>query len=125
MNQRHQLGKESEAYAKSWFLQQQGYRFVTSNYRCRWGEIDLIFEQDFPESRKTELVFVEVRARGVGAWVSPLESVDWKKQRRLQKTAVYFMSQYRGPASSMRFDLIFCEGATWGHLPNLWFGGAQ
>jgi putative endonuclease len=117
---RHELGRESESQARDWFLEQRGYRLLECNYRCRWGEIDLIFEQELDGKGKTELVFVEVRARGETAWVSPMESLDWKKQRRLQKTAQYYLSSYRGLASSMRFDLVFRQGSSWGHLPNLW-----
>ncbi len=116
---RHQLGKATEDLAKQWFLSQPDYRHLESNFRCRWGEIDLIFEQRLDEGQNWELVFVEVRARSDGSWVSPLQSVDWKKQKRLKKTADYFLSRYEGPARSMRFDLIYREGSSWGHLPNL------
>ncbi len=125
MYARHQYGKESEEQAKSWLLTQSGYHFLQSNYRCRWGEIDLIFEHDLHPDGSVELVFVEVRARGVQGWVSAAESVDWKKQRRLQKTAAYFLSQYQGPARSMRFDLLYRDGEAWGHLPNLWLNSLE
>jgi putative endonuclease len=118
---RHQFGKESEFLAREWFLQQKGYRFLENNYRCRWGEIDLIFEFQSSEISPCELVFVEVRSRAERAWVSPVESLDWRKQKRLQKTAHHFISQYRGSARSMRFDLLFRQGSDWGYLPNLWF----
>lgn len=36
-------GKEAENQA-ALFLQNQGLRLVTRNYRCRMGEIDLIME---------------------------------------------------------------------------------
>ena len=120
MYARHHYGKESEIQAKDWLLRQEGYRFLQSNYRCRWGEIDLIFEHEMTSSKLLELVFVEVRARSTQGWVRAVESVDWKKKRRLQKTVEFFLSQYRGPAQSMRFDLLYREGNAWGHLPNIW-----
>ena len=116
---RHQLGKQSELEAERWFLQQSGYCLLAKNYRCRWGEIDLIFEHELSH-RAVELVFVEVRARVRNVWVSAPESVDWKKQKRLKKTAEYFISQYQGLAQSMRLDLLFWNGSVWSHMPNLW-----
>ena len=40
----HSIGAQSELLAKN-FLSQQGLIFVTQNYRCPQGEIDLIFKK--------------------------------------------------------------------------------
>ena len=55
-NDKSETGPATEAAAERW-LKQQGLRFITRNYRCRQGEIDLVMEDT------SELVFVEVRYR--------------------------------------------------------------
>lgn len=119
-NPRYEFGKTAEKKAAEWFLRQEGYQLLSSNFRCRWGEIDLIFEQLLKESRSLELVFVEVKARSQSVKISGLESIDWKKRSRLHFTAQLFLSKYRGRANTMRFDLLYLDGRNWTHLPNFW-----
>jgi putative endonuclease len=113
LSNRHLLGLESERSALKWFLSHQGGRLLEKNYRCRGGEIDLIFEKE------TQLVFVEVRAR-VGGFASGLESVDWKKRKRLSRTIRWFMVAYRGRATEIRVDVLQWDGNRWTHFPNQW-----
>ena len=49
-------GAQAEKLAAQ-FLQRQGLKLLHSNYRCRFGEIDLVCQQH------DTLVFVEVRLR--------------------------------------------------------------
>jgi putative endonuclease len=51
-----QTGKNAEELAAV-YLQQQGLKLLTSNYRCKFGEIDLIMRDSH------SLVFVEVCLR--------------------------------------------------------------
>ena len=74
------LGRRAERRAER-YLRGNGLRSVARNYRRRSGEIDLVMLHD------EVLVFVEVRYRGRGARVSPLDSVDAAKRRRLTRTA--------------------------------------
>ena len=61
------LGSEKER-AAAVFLEQQGYRILQMNYRCRIGEVDLV-------ARHGEyLVFVEVKYRKT----DPLSLPRWK-----------------------------------------------
>ena len=63
------------------YLRQQGFAIVKRNYTCRYGEIDIIAEnQEF-------LVFVEVKTRKENALVSGIEAVDGFKQKRILLTA--------------------------------------
>ena len=52
-------GADAEELAAA-FLQQHGLTLVTRNYRCRFGEIDLIARDG------DTLVFIEVRQRSSG-----------------------------------------------------------
>ena len=81
MRRRDLLGGWGEALACT-FLRQQGYRVIACNYRCRFGEIDII-----AQNRKY-LVFAEVKLRRTDAYGQAREFVDAKKQERLRQTAM-------------------------------------
>ena len=83
------------------FLSQQGLKLIDSNFYCRFGEIDLIMQdQDY-------LVFIEVRSRKNMGFGNALESITLSKQTKLRKAADYFFltkTQYKKVAA--RFDVI-------------------
>lgn len=84
-----------------------GYLVSAANYHSPFGEIDLIV------SRGACLVFVEVRTRDTRASVTPAETVDAGKQRRIILTARHFLSGHPELAGmDMRFDVfeVFYEG---------------
>ncbi|WP_370634769.1 YraN family protein [Polynucleobacter sp. IMCC 30228] len=101
----HNIGKKAEAAAKE-YLQCAGLNFVTLNYRCRMGEIDLIMRD------QATLVFVEVRARSSSNWGGALASINASKQNKIYKTAQYYLqSHYRAKDyPSCRFDVIAIKG---------------
>ncbi len=114
-----EFGTEIEQKASAW-LEKKSWKLVARNYRCRVGEIDLIYEKLHGEG-ESELIFVEVRARQEGgSWIGALESVDWKKQQRLKRAIRYFLARYRGPATSLRVDILGWDGLRWAHWPNVW-----
>lgn len=91
-------GKKAEDVACS-FLIKNGLVLVTRNYRCRFGEIDLIMQD------ADMLVFVEVRYRKNNSFGDGAESVNQLKQRKLIFTANQYLLQHphNGP---MRFDVV-------------------
>ena len=63
------------------FLTEQGYTILERNFHSRYGEIDLIAEdQDF-------LVFVEVKLRASTSHGLPEETVTLRKQEKLLRLA--------------------------------------
>lgn len=92
------MGAWGEALAAA-YLQKKHYRIVTTGYRCRYGEIDLI-----AENRKY-LVFVEVKLRKSAGFGRACEFVDYYKQNRLRTTAALYLSQ-NPTALQPRFDVI-------------------
>jgi len=93
-------GATAEALALR-LLEQQGYRLVTKNFRCRQGEIDLIV------TRGDWLVFVEVRLRRTRGWVSAAESITPTKQARILHTAQVFLCQQpQWQSCNLRFDVV-------------------
>jgi putative endonuclease len=93
-----QIGQVAEEVACR-FLQEQGLRLVTRNYSCKVGEIDLIMLD-----QKT-LVFIEVRYRHNPHYGSSAETVTFAKQRKLTKTALYYLQRHATNAPC-RFDVV-------------------
>lgn len=90
------------------YLQRNQYRILRRNYFSRYGEIDIIA---FDE--KT-LVFVEVRYRKEGALLSPAESIDSRKIRKLRLTIRDFISKHSaitGEITGIRTDLCAVSGS--------------
>jgi len=92
-------GRKAENFACS-FLKKQGLILLSRNYRCRFGEIDIIMRHCFV------VIFVEVRLRNCLNWCSGAESVDYAKQKRLIKTAESFLQHFSFYHVDFRFDVI-------------------
>ena len=98
MDERHKRGRDAEALAQR-HLQRRGLTAVTSNYRCRRGEIDLVMRDG------DALVFVEVRFRSDPRFGAGAESVDLRKQARLIAAASHYLQRH--PADGpVRFDVV-------------------
>jgi putative endonuclease len=83
------------------FLQQQGLRLIKRNFACRLGEIDLIMQE------KKSLVFVEVRYRRSHSFGDGIESIEYRKCKKLIRTAEYYLQQNRLTEKiPCRFDVI-------------------
>ncbi len=94
------IGQNAEDIALR-FLQKKGMQLVERNYRCKLGEIDLIMQQD------SELVFVEVRYRKRTNFGSGAESVDFRKQQKILRSAEHFLQNHaRYRSNPCRIDVI-------------------
>ncbi len=96
-----QVGNIGERLARS-RLEAKGYRIVATNYRCQWGEVDLVARHG------PVWVFVEVRTRRGDAYGAPEESLTPDKARRLTLTAQSFLSERADPRAEpeWRIDLV-------------------
>ncbi len=114
-------GLQMEVRAEQWFLEHHpGARRIAKNYRCRVGELDLVFEVAAPGARSL-LVVVEVRARDPKkSFETGIESLRLKKQFHLTRAIRHFLVRYAGPAKDLRVDLIAIEGDQTLHYPGLW-----
>jgi putative endonuclease len=92
-------GQEGERLAAR-FLEEQGFRILDRNYRNRLGEIDIVAEDT------GVLVFVEVRTLEASAGHSPEETIQWKKQRRISRTAEAYIQYKRLEDRPARFDVV-------------------
>lgn len=81
------------------FLLKKKYKILATNYRCRFGEIDII------AANRTYLVFAEVKLRKSASFAAAAEFVDLHKQERLRTTAELYLSE--NPTHLQpRFDVI-------------------
>ena len=81
------------------YLRKKRYKLLSSGYRSRFGEIDLIV------SDRRYLVFVEVKLRKSGQFAKALEYVDRRKQEKLRTTAAIYLAE--NPTTLQpRFDVI-------------------
>jgi len=93
-------GQAAEALAAR-HLATQGLQPVARNFRCRFGELDLVMLQG------GVLVVVEVRSRRRTAVATPAATVGWRKQRRLVGATRYFLLRHRQYADwPVRFDVV-------------------
>ena len=95
-------GEQAETRAAD-FLRSRGLIVVAKNYRCRFGEIDLIAREG-----KT-LVFVEVRHRAGAAYGGAAASITPAKRGRLLKTARHYLATVH-PVPPCRFDAVLLTG---------------
>ncbi len=94
------IGSQAEDAAID-YLKLQNVLILERNFRCRFGEIDLIAQQD------QCLIFAEVRFRKNTNYGSASESVNSPKQRKIIKAAQFFLNT-RAWARDVkcRFDVI-------------------
>jgi putative endonuclease len=86
------------------YLVSRGLDLVESNYRCRFGEIDLIMRD------ADTLCFVEVRFRKSLDFGGASASITSAKQRRIVKAAQFFLSaQPRPVRHALRFDAVLIQ----------------
>lgn len=82
------------------YLKKQGLRLLFRNYRCKMGEIDLIMQDN------QTIVFIEVRYRSQDGYGSSLETIHSTKQRKLMRTAHYYLLLQQQSHHLARFDVI-------------------
>jgi putative endonuclease len=81
-------------------LVEAGYEIVERNFRTPIGEIDVIARE------KGVLCFVEVKWRRDQNMGYPTEAVTREKQRRLARTAEWYLAKRKKFGSAARFDVV-------------------
>lgn len=79
-------GKDGEKYAAK-LLKKNGYKILDTNYRSRFGEIDIIAYND------EYICFVEVKTRGENSIADPAYFITKSKQQKIIKTAKLFLAE--------------------------------
>ena len=92
------------------YLRKKGYTLLASQWRCRFGELDLV-----ARDRRGTVCFVEVKLRSTGSIGLPREFVDARKQERLRTAAAAYLSTHNIDAPA-RFDVAEVYAETDGSL---------
>lgn len=95
---RAEAGRKGEEFAAGYY-RKKGYEITAMNYHSRYGEIDVIAEND------TEIIFCEVKTRCAQARSNPSDAVDFKKQQKLTLTANSYLEK-TGNGKMPRFDVF-------------------
>lgn len=95
----HEFGSASEGRAVA-YLKRKGFRILERNYRAPAGEIDIVALDG-----KT-VVFIEVKARRGEGFGGPEAAVDDRKQRRISRAALAYLSAHRALDRLCRFDIL-------------------
>ncbi len=98
MSERKAAGDRGEAEVAR-YLRKKGYTLLASQWRCRFGELDLV-----AKDRRGTVCFVEVKLRSPGAIGLPREFVDTRKRQRLRTAAGAYLAAHDMDAPA-RFDV--------------------
>lgn len=99
----YEIGRRGEDLACQ-YLESHGYAIVERNFRCRFGEADIVARGDDPQ----QAVLVEVKSRvvrGKEAESIPELAVNFAKQRRYEKIGLYYYALHP-EVDGVRFDVI-------------------
>jgi putative endonuclease len=98
---RIQLGAMGEALAVD-HLTRMGLRILHRNWRCRYGELDVIATDDATRA----LVFVEVKTRTGDGYGGLAHAVTPRKVRRLRRLAGLWLAGQDERWTTIRIDVI-------------------
>ena len=92
-------GNAGEELAVS-FLKNANHLICARNYKKQSGEIDIITRDG------DTLVFIEVKYRKNLEYGYPREAVNRAKQKRIAKTALWYLKEKKLEDVNVRFDVI-------------------
>lgn len=98
MADHNDFGKIAEDMAAD-FLQKNGYKILTRNFRFQKAEIDIITEKD------DLIIIIEVKARSTDVFTLPQEAVTKTKIRSIVLAANHYLEEYN-KQNEVRFDII-------------------
>ncbi len=108
--ERRRLGFWGESRAAK-FLQKSGYKILHRNYKCPFGEIDVIAQKD------STICFIEVKTRSSDNFGAPNQAVNKTRQSRYINSARYYFSG-KEIDCTIRFDVIEITKQGINHIEN-------
>lgn len=94
------LGKHGESIATDYLIR-CGYSILAKNYRCKFGEVDIIAKES------DKLVFIEVKTRISLNYGFPEEAINKYKIGKIRNVAKLFMANNTNFSNfDIRFDII-------------------
>lgn len=98
---KHLIAGSSAEELAAVYLQMQHLKLLEKNFRCPYGEIDLIMQDG------RTLVFVEVRMRSSTSFGGAAMSITPSKQEKLKRSAESYL-QIHGQ-QACRFDVVLMQ----------------
>ena len=98
-DERKKIGSIGEKLASD-YLERIGYSILQRNFRCRYGEIDII------ACNSEYHVFCEVKKRKGSARLHPSLSVTKAKGKRFRELAGLYLMENQNERRQPRFDVI-------------------
>lgn len=92
------FGKIAEDLAAE-YLQKNGYKVLTRNFRFQKAEIDIIAEKE------DLIIIIEVKARSTYAFMLPQEAVTKTKIKSIVTAANHYLEEFNRN-NEVRFDII-------------------
>ena len=92
-------GKKGEDIACA-YLKSRGYRIVERNYRCPFGEIDIVARDG------DAIVFVEVKSRKSEEFGDPQLAVGLEKQKKVSRISLMYLKEKHLYPCDARFDVV-------------------
>ena len=96
---RQAFGELGERIAERW-LRRRGWRVVQRRFRNGHRDIDLVVERD------GTIVFVEVKARKGPEFGGPVQAVNYRKRKQLERSAMVWIDRHGREDESYRFDVV-------------------
>ena len=96
---RIRTGKKGEDIAVV-YLKSAGYRIVERNYKCLFGEIDIVAKDG------DTVVFVEVKSRKSEEFGDPQVAVGLEKQKKISKISLKYLEEKHLYPCNARFDVV-------------------
>ena len=96
---RQSFGELGERIAERW-LRRRGWRVVQRRFRNGHRDIDLVVERD------GTVAFVEVKARRGAEFGGPVQAVNHRKRKQLERSAMVWIDRHGREAESYRFDVV-------------------
>lgn len=93
------LGGFGERAAEKYLIRNK-YKIIERNYRCKFGEIDIVaLEED-------NLVFIEVKTRTTEKYGNPSDAINFIKKKHMTKTALNYINHKKMQNYFCRFDVV-------------------
>ena len=96
---RQAFGELGERIAERW-LRRRGWRVVQRRFRTGHRDIDLVVERD------GTIAFVEVKARRGRDFGGPVQAVNHRKRKQLERSASVWIDRHGRETESYRFDVV-------------------
>lgn len=110
------IGNSYEIQAAHYLIS-KGYNILDHNYRCRYGEIDLI-----AKAPDQTIVFIEVKSRRSLTYGNAIEAVTPDKCNKIRKTSKFYIHEKKTGWNQMyRYDVIVFQNNHMEHIINAFY----